>query len=127
MPGPAFPGRTGLSLCGAHARCYKGDPMKSTQLRNPRRRTLLKAAAGLGGMGLGASVLSLDALAQGAPKTTINLQLGWLPGNHQIGEVVARQLGYYAQEGLDVQIQPGGPNIDGVAIVASGRFEAGQL
>ena len=101
--------------------------MKSMQLRNPRRRTLLKAAAGLGGVGLGACVLSLDALAQGAPKTTINLQLGWLPGNNQIGEVVARQLGYYAQEGLDVQIQPGGPNIDGVAIVASGRFEAGQL
>jgi len=101
--------------------------MKSTQLCNPRRRTLLKAAAGLGGVGLGACVLSLDTLAQGAPKTTINLQLGWLPGNNQIGEVVARQLGYYAQEGLDVQIQPGGPNIDGVAIVASGRFEAGQL
>ena len=101
--------------------------MKSTQLRNPRRRILLKAAAGLGGIGLGACGLSLDALAQGAQQTSINLQLGWLPGNNQIGEVVAKQLGYYAQEGLDVQIQPGGPNIDGVAIVASGRFEVGQL
>src|SRR3989449_9065843 len=82
-----------LSRCRAHACSYEGDPMKSTQLRNPRRRTLLKAAASLGGVGLGARVLSLDALAQGAPKTTINLQLGWLPGNNQIGEVVARQLG----------------------------------
>ncbi len=82
--------------------------MKVTQLRNSRRRTLLKAAAGFGGIGLSGCVLSLDALAQGAPKTTVNLQLGWLPGNNQIGEVVAKQLGYYAQEGLDVQIQPGG-------------------
>src|SRR5450755_2628410 len=101
--------------------------MKSTQLRNPHRRTLLKAAAGLGGIGLGGCVLSLDALAQGAPKTTINLQLGWLPGNNQIGEVVAKQLGYFAQEGLDVTIQPGGPSIDGVAIVASGKYEMGQV
>jgi len=101
--------------------------MKSTQCCYPRRRTLLKAAAGLGAIGLGGGVLSFDALAQSAAKAAINLQLGWLPGNNQIGEVVAKQLGYYAQEGLDVQIQPGGPNIDGVAIVASGRFEVGQL
>ena len=73
---------------------------------NARRRTLLKAAAGVGGFGLVGSVLSLDALAQGAQKTTVNLQLGWIPGNNQIGEVVAKQLGYYAQEGLDVQGVP---------------------
>src|SRR5207302_847290 len=41
--------------------------MKSTQLHNPRRRSLLKAAAGLGGIGLGGVVLSLDALAQDIP------------------------------------------------------------
>src|SRR6266566_6467891 len=109
MAGLAFSG-SGHPYASAHARSYEGTPMKSTQLCNPRRRTLLKAAAGFGGIGLGGCVLSLDALAQGAPKTTINLQLGWLPGNNQIGEVVAKQLGYYAQEGLDVQIQPGGPN-----------------
>jgi hypothetical protein len=44
--------------------------MKLSQLRNPRRRTLLKAAAGVGGFGMVGSVLSLDALAQGAQKTT---------------------------------------------------------
>ena len=101
--------------------------MKSTQFCNVRRRTLLKAAAGLGGISLGGGMLSVDARAQAAGKTTLNLQLGWIVGNNQIGEVVAKQLGYYAAEGLDVQIQPGGPNIDGVAIVASGKFEAGQL
>jgi NitT/TauT family transport system substrate-binding protein len=92
-----------------------------------RRRALIKGAAGIGGIGLSGALLSLDTLAQPAGKTTLNLQLDWLAGNNQIGEVVAKQLGYYAQEGLDVQIQPGGPNIDGVAIVASGRYEAGQL
>ena len=100
--------------------------MNTTPFCSFRRRSLLKAAAGLGGLSLG-GLLTLDARAQTAGKTTVNLQLGWLAGNNQIGEVVARQLGYYAAEGLDVQIQPGGPNIDGVAIVASGRFECGQL
>jgi NitT/TauT family transport system substrate-binding protein len=92
---------------------------------NARRRSLLKSAMALGGLALPGALLSVGAQAQG--KTTLNLQLGWLAGNNQIGEVVAKQLGYYAQEGLDVQIQPGGPNIDGVAIVASGRYECGQL
>ena len=39
----------------------------------------------------------------------------------------AKQLGYYEQEGIELAIQPGGPNIDGVAVVASGRFEVGQV
>jgi NitT/TauT family transport system substrate-binding protein len=40
---------------------------------------------------------------------------------------VAKQMGYYATEGIDFAIQPGGPSIDGVAIVASGRWEVGQV
>ena len=88
---------------------------------NDKRRMLLKAA----GLGLAGGFVSIDASAQG--KTPVDLQLGWLPGNNQIGEVVAKQLGYFAQEGLEVSIQPGGPNIDGVAIVASGKYELGQV
>lgn len=89
-----------------------------------RRRSLLEgslAAAGLAGAG----VLSVGAQAQG--KTKVNLQLGWITGGNQIGEVVAKQLGFYEQEGLELAIQAGGPSIDGVAIVASGRFETGQV
>jgi len=41
--------------------------------------------------------------------------------------VVAKELGYFEEEKLNVKIQPGGPNIDGVAIVASGRYEIGQV
>jgi NitT/TauT family transport system substrate-binding protein len=91
------------------------------------RRALLKTIAAVPAAGLAGSVLSVDAFGQAAGKTPVNLQLGWLPGNNQIGEVVAKQLGYFAQEGLDVSIQPGGPSIDGVAIVASGKYEMGQV
>lgn len=90
-----------------------------------KRRQLL-ASSLLGGIGLGAGgLISVSAFA--ADKPTVNLQLGWLVSGNQIGEVVAKQLGYYDEEGIQLAIQPGGPNIDGVAVIASGRGELGQV
>ena len=86
------------------------------------RRRILGASAGLAGAG---ALLSMNALAQ--DKAKVNMQLGWIAGGNQIAEVAAKRLGYYDQEGIDFAIQPGGPSIDGVAIVASGRFEVGQV
>jgi NitT/TauT family transport system substrate-binding protein len=85
------------------------------------RRRLL-AAGGLASTG---AFLSIPAHSQG--KARISMQLGWIAGGNQIGEVVAKRLGYYDTEGIDFSIQPGGPSIDGVAIVASGRNEVGQV
>jgi NitT/TauT family transport system substrate-binding protein len=75
-------------------------------------------------MGAGVA-LSIGAQAQA--RTTINLQLGWILGGNQIGEVCAKHMGFYEAEGLELRFQSGGPNIDGVAIVAAGRFEIGQV
>ena len=86
----------------------------------PSRRTLL--AAGLAGGWLA----SVTDRASGAT-AAFNMQLGWLGGGNQLGEACARQLGYFAAEGLDFRIQPGGPNNDGIAVVASGRDEIGQV
>ena len=95
------------------------------QVPNPERRKLIKASALAGGLAAAGGLLSVDAFAEG--KARINMQLGWIPGGNQIGEVAAKRLGYYEQEGIDFAIQAGGPNIDGVAIVASGRYETGQV
>ncbi len=84
------------------------------------RRTFMASAAAATGAFLG-----VEARAQG--RTVVNLQLGWLLSGNQIGEVCAKQLGYYEQEGLELRFQAGGPSIDGVAIVASGRCEVGQV
>ncbi|SIR51282.1 ABC transporter substrate-binding protein [Bosea sp. TND4EK4] len=86
------------------------------------RRFFLKSAAAVA---LSGPLLSFEAGAQG--KTAVNMQLGWIAGGNQIGEVCAKALGYYEAEGIDMRIQPGGPNVDGVAVVASGRFEIGQV
>jgi NitT/TauT family transport system substrate-binding protein len=89
------------------------------------RRRLLGATATAGGLASAGALLSMQALAQ--DKAKVNMQLGWIAGGNQIAEVAAKRLGYYEAEGIDFAIQPGGPAIDGVAIVASGRFEVGQV
>jgi NitT/TauT family transport system substrate-binding protein len=89
------------------------------------RRRVVGASLAAGGWLAGGSLLSIGARAAG--KTKINMQLGWLIGGNQLGEVVAKKLGYFEAEGIDFEIQPGGPSIDGVAVVASGRFEVGQV
>jgi NitT/TauT family transport system substrate-binding protein len=98
--------------------------MRHLSSRQLRRRTLLKGSVATGFAA--AALLPAGGFAQ-AKTQTINLQLGWLAGNNQIGEVAAKNLGFFEEEKLNVVIQPGGPSIDGVAIVASGRCEIGQI
>ena len=81
------------------------------------RRSVLRAGAGFA---MGMAVLTDRASGETA---ALNMQLGWLGGGNQLGEACAHQLGYFQEEGLDFHIQPGGPNNDGIAIVASGRYE----
>jgi NitT/TauT family transport system substrate-binding protein len=88
------------------------------------RRGILKGALAAG-VALGAGAGS-RARAKSAGQA-VNMQLGWITGGNQIGEIAAKRLGYFEAEGIDFAIQPGGPNIDGVAIVASGRYEVGQV
>jgi len=89
-----------------------------------RRRTLFTGAAATAAAA--ANLLPSGGFAQ-AKTQTVNLQLGWLASNNNIGEIAAKHMGYFEEEKLNVVIQPGGPSIDGVAIVASGRHEIGQV
>jgi NitT/TauT family transport system substrate-binding protein len=88
------------------------------------RRSALKLGASALALGSG-TLLAVTASGQGRP--TVNLQLGWLLSGNQLGEACAKGLGYYDSEGIAIAFQPGGPNIDGIAIVASGKFECGQV
>jgi NitT/TauT family transport system substrate-binding protein len=122
--------RRPIPVLNAHAACAGqardihanagGSAMTSIDRRNAIRGVAaVGAAAGFG------PLLSIDSRAQAKP--VINLQLGWLLSGNQIGEVCAKAMGYFDQEGLDLKFQAGGPNIDGVAVVAAGRFEVGQV
>ena len=91
-----------------------------------RRQMLGRSAALLGGLALGGGVLAVPRRARAAP-AEVTFQLGWIVSNGQLGEIVARSLGYFEAEQIHLRITPGGPNVDGVAIVASGSAQVGNL
>jgi NitT/TauT family transport system substrate-binding protein len=84
----------------------------------------LKGTLAAGALAVCSPLISVRVNAAG--RTAIHLQLGWQAGGNQIGEIVAKRLGFYEQAGLELMIEPGGPNSDGVALVASNRALAGQ-
>ena len=81
--------------------------IRETEMRQIsfNRRRLLKGAAATGFAA--ANLLPSGGFAQ-AKTQTVNLQLGWLAGNNQIGEVAAKGMGFFEEEKLNVVIQPGG-------------------
>lgn len=91
-----------------------------------RRQVLGRSAAILGGLVTGGGILSAPRRARAAT-SDVTFQLGWIVGNGQTGEIVARSLGYFEAEKINLRITPGGPNVDGVMIVASGSAQAGNL
>src|SRR5271163_4998228 len=90
------------------------------------RRRLIKGAGATIAAAAAPFTIGSRGLAQSG-LSAVNMQLGWITGGNQLGEVVAKRLGYFEQEKINFSIQAGGPNIDGVAIVASGRYEVGQV
>ncbi|MCB1340565.1 MAG: ABC transporter substrate-binding protein [Pseudooceanicola sp.] len=89
------------------------------------RRSLLQGIGATAGLAATGTMLSVGPAR--AADYTIRLQLGWLASNGILGEVMADKLGYFAEEGLALEIVPGGPNIDGVAAVASGANNFGSI
>ena len=88
------------------------------------RRELLKSTAGAIALATGGALVSAACSVAG---TRVSMQLGWLASNGILGEVYAKREGFFEKEGVDLEIIPGGPGVDGVASVAAGRSELGQL
>ncbi len=63
-----------------------------------------------------APFLMMLPIAQASEKIT--LQLRWVPQGQFAGYYVAAAKGYYKEEGLDVTIRPGGPNINVLQVAA---------
>ena len=91
------------------------------------RRTFLQATGAAAGLAASGSMLSVFPARANSHGYTIRLQLGWLASNGIMGEVMANHLGYFEEEGLTLEIVPGGPNIDGVAAVASRANNLGSI
>lgn len=90
------------------------------------RRSLLRNMGVAAGAAFTGSVVGIGRV-WGADTHTVTLQLGWLVGNGILGELAADEQGFFAEEGLTLDVVAGGPNIDGVASVASGRANLGSI
>lgn len=98
---------------------------KAITTRSLNRRTMLRRTALFSAAAAMPNLITVS--ARGAGEAVVNMQLGWLASNGIIGEVAAKNLGYYEEEGITLEVTPGGPGVDGVASVASGRAAVGQL
>lgn len=70
--------------------------------------------------------LKYDPAANGAPeKTSVSVQLKWLPQAQFMGYYVAKAKGYYDEVGLDVTIVSGGGDISETTAVYNGTVDFG--
>src|SRR3954469_2564195 len=89
----------------------------------PSRRSFLATTA-LSGAALTIGGAPFAAgLAWAAEKTVI--QLGWIANVEYMGMFIADDAGYYKDEGLDLDIVPGGPAVAVAPIIASGKALVG--
>lgn len=92
------------------------ERVEKTRRTGPSRRHVMAGlAAGLAMMG-GAGA----APARAADLTKATLRLKWLPQTQFAGFYVAVAKGYYKDEGIDLTINPGGPNLLAENLVATG-------
>jgi NitT/TauT family transport system substrate-binding protein len=61
------------------------------------RRNLFKAGAGLATALALPTIVTSRGMAAGGTQP-VNMQLGWITGGNQIGEVAAKLLGYFEEE-----------------------------
>ncbi|WP_149536256.1 ABC transporter substrate-binding protein [Siccirubricoccus phaeus] len=84
-------------------------------MRLARRHLLATAGA----------ALALPRLGQAQGLTKVTLRLKWLPQTQFAGFYLAAERGYYREAGLDLTINPGGPNLLTENLVASGNEQFG--
>jgi NitT/TauT family transport system substrate-binding protein len=101
-----------------------------------KREFLKKAGLGAGLLAVGPGVLAAcgddDSSSAGTTTTTttaaaapsltkVGFQLGWVPSVQYGGSFIAQERGYYTDEGLEVEIFPGGPNNPVDPTIVSGQ------
>jgi ABC-type nitrate/sulfonate/bicarbonate transport system substrate-binding protein len=92
-----------------------------TSTTHVTKRSLALAAVAL------VTAVSLSACSADAGSSDgadpIKFQTSWLPSVQFSGSYIADAEGYYTDEGLDVTILPGGPDVDNQAAIASGQVD----
>jgi len=91
------------------------------------RRTILAGGAALGAGLAGGRLLGAAPGVRAQGMTGLSEQLGWLANAQMAGDFTALGKGFFKDAGIDLKIQPGGPNIDPIQIVAGGGVPFGNV
>ncbi len=78
------------------------------------------SSSGTTAAGSATTAAGAKATTAGGAKTKVKLTLQWVTQAQFAGYYAALEKGYYAAEGLDVTIQPGGPDINPIQLIATG-------
>jgi NitT/TauT family transport system substrate-binding protein len=70
-----------------------------------------------------AALAGLLAATAAAPAKHVVIGLSWTPQAEHCGFYEALEKGFYAKRGLDVTLQPGGPEVNNGMLLASGRID----
>ena len=91
------------------------------------RRVFLRGSAGVIGVAaLGGSLLPRVAAAQDAELTPLDFQIRWLKEVSFGGWFAGIENGYFADEGIELNVIAGGPTLDVQQIVAGGSVPIGE-
>lgn len=71
-------------------------------------------------LGMAGAMALMAGMAQAQDKLPLTVQLKWVTQAQFDGYYVARDKGFYDEEGVDVTIKPGGPDIAPVQVLAGG-------
>ena len=94
-------------------------------MRRKRWFALALAAAAVAAIALTAGAGASPRVPKRAQLTKVTLQLKWVTQAQFAGYYEAKAKGYYAQQGLDVTIKAGGPQIIPEQVVAGGQAQFG--
>lgn len=96
-------------------------------MHNQRWARGIGAVAVAGMLAVSGTIAQARTVSQPAYRsmTTVTLQLKWVPQAQFGGYFIALDKGYYRQQGLDVHINAGGPNIVPEQVVQSGGAQFG--
>lgn len=126
---PARPGLTGLPGLDRRSFLRRSVGVGGVALAATTFPTLLTACGGDGdGGGDAASGDGTQPATNGETSgdpTALTYQLSWLPTVEHAGAYVALDKGYYEEEGLDVSLSPGGPNVQVPANIMGGQTLVG--
>src|SRR6185436_10229497 len=85
---------------------------------------MVKLTRRMAGLGIGAA-LAAPAIVTAQRKEKATFRLKWLPQAQFAGYYVAKAKGFYDAAGVDLTINPGGPNLSSEALVAAGNDTLG--